>query len=104
MSFLKFEAKDLALDDSYDLLIKDGDFVIAPCDKHNVNIIIISSKGAFRFAPMIGVGIYSYLNSVGKAEEIKRDIQEQLVLDGYRVDAIEITPKNQIKINAKRIR
>lgn len=104
MSFRKFIAGDIQADHNYDLLIKNGDFVVAPSDKHDVELIVISSKGAFRFAPMIGVDIYSYLNSVGKADEIKRDIQEQLVLDGYRVNSIEITKKNGIIIDAKRIR
>lgn len=104
MSFREFIAGDIQVDDDFDLLIKDGDFVVAPSDKHNQTLIIISSKGAFRFAPMIGVNIYSYLNSTGQIDAIKRDIQEQLTLDGYRVDSIEFTQDNQIKINAKRIR
>lgn len=104
MSFSQFVAGDLQVDDNFDLLVKDGDFVVAPSDKHSQTIIIISSKGSFRFAPMIGVDIYSYLNSTGQAEAIKRDIQEQLTLDGYRVDSIDLLENNQIKINAKRIR
>lgn len=104
MSFKEFIARDLELDDNFDLLIKDGDFVVTPSDDHTQEIIIISSKGSFRFAPMVGVDIYTYLNSTGQADSIKRDIQEQLRLDGYRVDTIEFADNNQIKIIAKRIK
>lgn len=104
MSFQEFTAGDLDIDDNFDLLIKDGDFVVSPSDDHTQTIIVISSKGSFRFAPMIGVNIYTYLNSTGQADSIKRDIQQQLTLDGYRVDSINFTEDNQIQINAKRIR
>jgi hypothetical protein len=104
MSFQKFIAGDLEVDGNYDLLMKDGDFVVAASDDHTQELIIISSKGSFRFAPMVGVEIYTYLNSTGQVDSIKRDIQEQLRLDGYRVDEIEFTEDNQIKIIAKRIR
>lgn len=104
MSFQNFIAGDLQVDDNYDLLVKDGDFVVAPSDDHTQTLIIISSKGSFRFAPMVGVDIYTYLNSTGQADSIKRDIQEQLTLDGYQVELIEFTEDGQIKISAKRIR
>lgn len=108
MSFQEFKAKDIELDGNFDLVIKDGDLSTELSDDQHVNLIIVSAKGNFRFAPTVGVDILSFLNSTGKADLLRRNVQEQLVLDGYRVDSIDFEEQNskldKINIKAKRIR
>jgi len=104
MSFEIFIAQDIILDSNNDLLVEQGDFVVSSSDDRHVNLIIVSNKGHYRFNPTIGVNAFSFLNSVGQADALKRSIQEQLSIDGFQVEKIDITENGKININAKRIR
>ena len=108
MSFQKFTAKDIAVDEDFDLKIEGGDLVVEPSDDRHVNMILISARGNFLFNPTVGVDLFSFLNSTGQADVLRRDIQEQMTLDGFRVDDIQFSEENDklgsININAKRIR
>lgn len=103
MSFQKFKTQDIAVDQSFDLLISGGDLVIELSDERHINAIVLSSPGNYRFAPLTGVDAYAFLNSVGQADVFKRKVQEQLVLDGYRVEDVNFDG-GKLNIDAKRIR
>ena len=105
MSFQQFKAQDIQLDNNHDLVVVDGDFVSELSDDRHVNMIIISAKGNFRFAPFLGVDISAFLNAVGQADFLTREIQDNLQIDGYAVNSVGYGSNGEkININAKRTR
>ena len=74
---------DFLLDDNSDLTIKNGDFVLSDTEAQDVELLIRSSKGAWKENPLTGVGIAQLVKSRGTEVRIKRDINEQLLLDGF---------------------
>lgn len=103
MSFQKFIAQDITVDNDFDLIVRDGDFEANSSDERHINAILLSAKGNYRFAPIVGADAYSFLNSVGQTDTFRREIQEQLTADGYRIDEINFE-KSTVNIQAKRIR
>ena len=99
-------AVDFTLDGNDDLLIENGDFVLSHSDGMHMQHIVASNLGYWRNAPLVGVGIESYLHaSVGEAD-VKRDIKIQLEADGYKVESIDVAfkPALTVAVDAARIR
>lgn len=74
---------DLLLDENLDLKIINGDFVIADTEVQDIELLISSSKGSWKEHPTTGVGIAQLIKSRATEVRIKRDINEQLTLDGF---------------------
>jgi len=99
------KAKDIILDDNYDLLIQDGDFKIDFSDDQHQSLILLTSKGSWRQSPLTGVGLLNYINGpVGPREidDLKQAIKIQLQLDGYENPEIQINSLEEIIIKADR--
>lgn len=93
-------AKDIKLDETGDLVIKNGDFVIADSDVQHVQDIINSGPGWWKQFPAIGVDIQKYIGSSGKLQELEKNIKLQLESDGYNVKSVktEQLPDGTFKI------
>jgi hypothetical protein len=91
--------KDLLLDTDFDLLIKDGDFVIGESDEQNKSLLLLCVKGDFKEKPDVCVGIENYLESEDPAEMI-REIKAQFTGDGMNVRQVLIE-NGKINIDAK---
>lgn len=74
---------DFLLDDGLDLTIRNGDFAIADTEAQDIELLIRSQKGAWKENPLTGVGIAQLVKSRATEVRIKRDINEQLMLDGF---------------------
>ena len=74
---------DLLLDETGDLAVSNGDFVIGLSDNQNIEQIIDSARGEWLFQPSVGVGIKRFLNGNISFAQLETLIQQQLVLDGY---------------------
>ena len=96
------KATDFRLDETEDLEIKNGDFVISDSDQTHIIHILKANKGYFFENPLIGVGIINELNSSTNKQALKQNIRRQLVLDNYSVKEIKISPEGKININAIR--
>lgn len=97
---------DFAQDNSGDLLIADGDFVLADSDMMHIEDTIIAHPGWWKEFPQDGVGISIYSKSTGKEQLLARDVKLQLENDGYQVDNPIVTfidDKLTINPNAVRI-
>ena len=77
---------DFAQDNSGDLLIADGDFVLADSDMMHIEDTIIAHPGWWKEFPQDGVGISNYSKSTGKEQLLAREVKLQLENDGYQVD------------------
>ena len=73
--------------------------VIGETDYQNVDFIVIANKGDFKEYPTLGVGLERYLKSVGKQGNLRREIEIQLGVDGYKAGDVSVSNTGKIEIN-----
>jgi hypothetical protein len=73
--------------------------VVGDVDYQDIHRIITSGKGDFKDCPILAVGAEKYLKSVGKQEQLKREIALQLGNLGYKNPVIAITETGQLTID-----
>jgi hypothetical protein len=84
--------KDILLgsvDDSYDLLIENGDFVIGNSHVQHVRHIFAAHPGTYKQYPKLGIGIKDDINSP-MDQSLIRKVQIHLKSDGYKPQNIKI--------------
>lgn len=79
-------------------LITQG-LVVGESDYNHVALIVESNKGDFKDYPVLGVG-EQYLKSVGRAAELRADVQTQLGLDGYKAD-VQVSSTGKLVIDVE---
>ena len=89
------EQKDIVID------ALTGDFIARDSDKAHIDYIVNTSVGQWKQSPLLGVGIFTFLNAAGGLQTAKRVIQTQLTDDGYRVDKITTTEAGELDIIAE---
>ncbi len=80
--------QDLLLDDTDDLLIENGDFVIGISDLQHQEHLLIAQKGDFKQFPDIGVAIEDYLRE-SDIEGLVTEVRNEFVKDGMAVNRVE---------------
>lgn len=77
---------DIATDSAGELLIKDGDFAIEESTVKHTHDILVSNKGNYKHAPLLGVAIDDFLlDDVAYGADLKRVIMEELESDGQEI-------------------
>lgn len=84
--------KDIALDNSNDLKIINGDFVVSDSAGQCVQLILISKQGEWKEFPQVGCDIEQAKNGV-IGRFLERDIRVQLEADGFSVEKLRVTEK-----------
>lgn len=82
-------AKDIMLDDDYDLAEKNGDFVIDDSEVQEAALIVHSEPGEWRQYPTVGMGIMKYLKGVENRVKFERDLRVALEADGKKPSKID---------------
>lgn len=77
-------------------LIAQG-LVVGESDFDHISMIVEGSKGDFKDVPVLGVG-RQYLKTVGRASEMRADVQTQLELDGYKAD-VQVSNQGKLVID-----
>ena len=90
---------DIILDNDFDLLFENGDFVVSDSTAQNQKILIYSDKGEFKENPLTGVGAKRYLED-HTPERLARSIREEFTKDGMKVNQIIITEDANLQIEA----
>lgn len=75
--------KDILLDDTGDLRIENGDFVVGESDAQHLMLIVNLMAGSIKQFPLQGVGIMQYSGSSGQAQTVRREIKVKAEADGY---------------------
>lgn len=92
--------QDIQVDDSGELIIKNGDFVVDESDRQHVEHIVIANPGEYKSAPLIGFGAIKKVKTNTSKIQFKRDLKIQLAYDGYTDPTIDLDSGfDQIKIN-----
>jgi hypothetical protein len=79
--------KDILLDETGDLAVKDGDFVIGDSTIQHQQLLLMSQKGEWKEKPMVGVGIENYLND-DTTNDMMNEISDQFEKDGMKIKSI----------------
>lgn len=90
--------KDILLNSDSDLDFANGDFATGESTLQHQNLLLISSKGAWKENPTVGVGAAGFLKDEdvnGLLAEIKQEFEK----DGMKVNSIEYS-NDKIKTNA----
>jgi len=76
-------AKDILLDDNYDLLVQDGDFVVGESEAQEMALILMSSPGEWKASPLTGFGWIRRIKGEFIVEDLQKELKTQLDLDGF---------------------
>lgn len=84
-----------------DLLIKNGDFVVADSEQQEVNLLLETFVGNWFQHPLCGVGIVNYLAGSEIPAFIEEQVKQQMITDGFVVESINIkgSTLDNLKIN-----
>lgn len=97
-------ATDLLLDDNLDLTIStSGDLKVSASDYQSSVLIINTYSGNWKLNPVCGVGIVRYKGSSGTQQQIKRDIQVQLIADGFRINSCVVRSDTEFNYDLERL-
>lgn len=80
--------QDLLLDDTDDLLIENGDFVIGISDLQHQEHLLVAQKGDFKQYPDIGVGIQNFLRETN-IDGLIMEVRKEFVKDGMEVSLVD---------------
>ena len=98
------ERNDLILDDNYNPLCRDGDFAPDNSDAQNVQLIMISTKGAWKESPTVGCGLVHWVKKPTQSlRAMKREITVQLEADGYKATGFNVDENGEFTIDYKPI-
>lgn len=89
--------KDILLNDDDDLLIANGDFVIAESEMQEVGIILRLAKGELKNDPILGANLIQLMHAESNNNEMLQRAKLNLKRDGK--DWREL--KNKMEMNAK---
>ena len=81
--------KDIHLNDTFELMVENGDFVVAHNLKQAQSLLLQTNKGEWKQHPTMGVGVPHYLETFDMYE-LSREIREQFSQDGMNVDRVQI--------------
>ena len=75
--------QDILLDDNYDLLVQDGDFVVGDSEEQEIALLLMSSPGEWKASPLTGFGWIKRIKGEFIVEDLQKDLKTQLELDGF---------------------
>lgn len=90
---------DFLLDENFDLMIANGDFVMGDATEQNQALLLLAQKGEVRQFPDAGCGSQDWLDD-DEVSDLGAEIQKQLELDGMKVKKIEVFESGKINIDA----
>ena len=91
--------QDALLDEDFDLLIADGDFLIDDTTTQSQALLLLSAPGEWRQSPLVGVALQTYLLD-NEPDAARAEIRRQFELDGMTVSSIDLRDPEQPLIDA----
>ena len=92
--------KDILLDSSFDLMIKNGDIVVDDSTEQNQVLLFMSHPGEWRQHPTIGVGAQDFVNDDNFAM-LAQEIQKQFQEDGMQVKKVTVMETGKTQWDAE---
>lgn len=98
--------KDIATDVDGDLLIKNGDIVLADESQNHIKLLMITNPGDWRHDPTLGAGLFKFVSSGNKIKNkdgAASSIRLQLQKDEWVVKGIKVSSLEDIQIDAEKL-
>ena len=92
-------------DETGDLLIRNGSFVVGNTEQQEIRRILLSAKGGYYWLPFLGADIQMKLGMSQTADQrrsLVREIRQQLLDDGFVVNDVVVTAEGTVNIDASR--
>lgn len=93
--------KDVLLDDTGDLKIVNGDFVVGESTQQEITHILTSFRGEWKEHPLVGAELPRLLKAREGITKMRSVVREQLEMDGFKKVHFDIK-NNEIEVNAER--
>lgn len=74
-------------------------WTVGDSDYQNVDLVVVANKGDFKEYPVLGVGAERYLKSVGRTNDLRREISVQLAAIGYAKADVKVSKDGIIEID-----
>jgi hypothetical protein len=91
---------DILLTDQFELVIVNGMLVRGESTRQHQHLLLATNKGDWRFSPLTGVGVASFLKDEGNTGGLLPEIKAQFELDGMQVTSLKIVD-GKIVVDAK---
>ena len=91
--------QDILLDENYDLMIENDDFVLGESTRQHQGLILMANKGEFRQHPFTGVGLRLFVED-DRLGAMRVELTKQLELDGMTVQRVNVFSNEQLEIRA----
>lgn len=79
---------DILLDDTNDLIIENGDFLLGASDAQHGKLLLSSVVGDWTQSPKTGVGLVKYLKGAFDGAA-RRNVRLQFESDGYKIKTLD---------------
>lgn len=89
---------DILLDDTGDLTIENGDFILGYSDNTHQEHILIANKGEFKEFPELGVGLNRMLSDDDYMPFLI-DAKKNLEYDGMKINNIKFEENGNLNID-----
>jgi hypothetical protein len=89
---------DILLDDTFDLIIENGDFKLGDAWVQDIELILTLSKGELKSDPLLGPYLIQAINAKERNVRIEQRVKVNLERDGKQVSNIKIDNGNIIII------
>ena len=81
--------KDIYLNDTFEPIVENGDFAVAPNLNQAQALLLQTNKGEWKQHPTMGVGVPNFLETFNMYE-LSREIREQFSKDGMKGNRVQI--------------
>lgn len=88
--------QDFLLNDSNELIIRNGDLAISESTIQEVALVLELNQGELKSDPILGPNLFRHINAKGNKSTIETKVRLHLARDGKDYDKI----KSYIEINA----
>lgn len=82
-----------------DFVMQNNDFKMGEADNNYIHYILVSSPGHWKEFPIIGIGIFQYLQGTQSKQVLQRNIRQQLELDIFKRPLVDVSKFPIIIIN-----
>lgn len=94
------EVKDILVDEDFDLIIKDGDFVVGESTQQHQRFLLLLNKGESKQSPTIGVGLRNFILDDGDGDELESIITSEFENDGMKITKLNAVSTEQFEVIA----
>lgn len=86
---------------TFDMQIKNGDFVMGESTLQNQQFLLLAEKGEYKQHPTTGVGLVNSIEEDKTGAELEADIQSNFEADGMTITKLKVKSFDDIQIEAQ---